>query len=98
MTWTTLITTIQALRPFILGCILPQTARIILCKTGSDQICLELTASGFVQTDPVRKQAGVPESSGPFLANASEPIRIGCKLDPACLLDNGYKDAGEKIS
>ena len=26
------------------------------------------------------------ESSGPILANASEPIRIGCKSDPACLL------------
>ena len=68
VTWTTLITNIQALRPFGLGCILPQTARIILCKTGSDPICFELTASGFVQTDPVRKRAGVQESSGPFLA------------------------------
>ena len=42
--------------------------------------------SGFGQTDPVRKQAGVQESSGPLLANASKLIRTGCKSDPACLL------------
>ena len=33
-----------------------------------------------------RKQAGVQESSGPLLANACEPIRIGCESHPACLL------------
>ena len=38
-----------------------------------------LTMSGFGQTDPVRKQAGVQESAGEILAYASEPIRIvGC--------------------
>ena len=42
--------------------------------------------SGFGQTDPVRKQAGVQEPSGPVLANASQPIRTGCESDPACLL------------
>ena len=33
--------------------------------------------SGFGQTDPVRKQAGVRESSGPFPAIASQPMWIG---------------------
>ena len=42
--------------------------------------------SGFGQTDPVRKQAGVQQSSGPLPANASQPIRTGCEGDPACLL------------
>ena len=32
----------------------------------------------FWQTDPVRKQAGVQQSSGPLLANASQPFRTGC--------------------
>ena len=41
---------------------------------------------GLGRTDPVRKQADVQESSGPLLANASQPIRIGCESDPACLL------------
>ena len=36
--------------------------------------------------DPVRKQVGVQGSYGLLLANASEPIRIGCKSDPACLV------------
>ena len=45
-----------------------------------------LTVSGFGQTDPVRKQANVQKSSGPLLANASQPIWIGCEWDPACLL------------
>ena len=47
-----------------------------------------LIVSGFGQTDPVRKQAGVQESSGPLLANASQPIRTGSESDPACLLGN----------
>ena len=43
--------------------------------------------SGFRRTDPVRKrQAGVQESSGPLLPNASQLIRTGCESDPACLL------------
>ena len=33
--------------------------------------------SGLDQTDPVRKQAGVQESSGPLLAHASHLIRTG---------------------
>ena len=36
-----------------------------------------MTVSGFGQTDPVRKQAGVQESSGPLLANVAESILIG---------------------
>ena len=40
-------------------------------------------SSGFGQTDPVRKQTDVQDSSGPLLTNASEPIGIGCESDPA---------------
>ena len=40
--------------------------------------------SGFGQTDPVRKQAGGRGSSGPLLANASDPIRMGLESDRAC--------------
>ena len=50
-----------------------------------DPIYFWLIMSGFGQTDPARKQAGVQESSGPLLANASQPIRTGCESDPACL-------------
>ena len=71
---------------FKFGSVLPQTSRIILCKTSPDPIQFRLTVSGFSQTDPARKQAGVQESSGPLLANASQPIRTGCESDPACLL------------
>ena len=56
---------------FRLGCVLPQTARIILCKTSPDPTWFWLTVSGLGQTDPVRKQAGEQGSSGPLLANAS---------------------------
>ena len=50
--------------------------------------------SGFGQTDPVQKQAGVQESSGPLLANASQPIRTGGELDPACLLGSYLEKKG----
>ena len=64
------------------------------CRDGPDHIVQNqpgsngfwLTVSGFGQMDTVRKHAWVQESSGPLLANASEPIRIRCGLDPACLL------------
>ena len=65
---------------FRLSCVLPQTAQIILCKTRLDLIRFWLTVSGFGQTDPVRKQSGVQESSNPLLTNASKPIRIGCSV------------------
>ena len=71
---------------FRLGSILLQTSQIILCQTSPDPIEFWLIVPGFTQTDPVRKQAGVQESSGPLLANASKPIRTGCESDPACLL------------
>ena len=71
---------------FRLGSVLPQTSRIILYKPSPDPIEFLLIVSGFDQTDPVRKQAGVQESSGPLLASASQPIRPGCESDPACLL------------
>ena len=69
---------------FRLGCILPQAAQIILCKTSLDLIEFWLTRSGLGQMDLVWKQAGVQESSGPFLANASERSQAGSDL--ACLL------------
>ena len=60
----------------LLYSVLLQTARITLCKTSPDPVWLWLTVSGFGQTDPVRKRAGVQQLSGPLLANASEPSRI----------------------
>ena len=75
-----------SLPTFRLGCILPQTARIILCKTSPDPICFWLTVSGFGHTDPVRKQAGVQGSLGLLLATDFELVRIGCESDPAYLL------------
>ena len=60
---------------FRLGSVLPQTSRIILCKTSPDPVSFWLTVSCFDQTDPVRKQAGVQESSVPLPANASQLIR-----------------------
>ena len=50
-------------------------------RLGSGRLCQVLGP-----TDPVRKRAGERESSGLLLANTSEPIRIGCGSDPACLL------------
>ena len=60
---------------------------IVQNQPGSDLVLTIL--SGFGQTDQARKQASVQsvqESSGPLLANASQPIRTGCESDPACLL------------
>ena len=72
---------------FKFSSLLPQTAQIILCKTSLGLILFWL--SGFGQTDLVRKQASVPEPSGPHLANnASKPSQIRCELDLACFL--GY--------
>ena len=71
---------------FRLRSVLPQTSRIILCKTSPGPIKFWLGVSCFGQTDPVRKQAGVQESSGPLLANASQSSRTGCESDLACLL------------
>ena len=76
---------------FRLGCILPQTAWIILCKARLDPIWFWPTVSGVGQTDPIQKQTGMHQSSGPLLANASEPIWIGCESDPACLLGSHTK-------
>ena len=58
---------------------------ITLRKTRPDQTWFWLTGIYFGQTDPVRKQVGVQESSGPLLANAAEPIRIGCESEAARL-------------
>ena len=71
---------------FRFGSVLPQTSRILLCKTSPGPIEFWLIVSGSGQTNPARKQANVQESSGPLLASASQPIRAGCESDPACLL------------
>ena len=56
----------------------------IMRRTDLDLIWMAWSGSG--QTDPVRKQAGVQESSSPLLASASQLIRTGCESDPTCLL------------
>ena len=48
---------------FRVGFVHPQTSRRILCNTSPEPIEIWLTVSGFGQTDPVRKQAGVQESA-----------------------------------
>ena len=68
---------------FRLSLILLQTSWIILCKTSLDLIWLWLIVSYFGQTDLVRKQANVQESSGLLPAIASQ--LTGCKLGLACL-------------
>ena len=48
--------------------------------------------SGLVladQTDPVRKQAGVQQSSGPLLATASQPIQSECGMFTELVLAEG---------
>ena len=57
---------------------------IVQNQPGSDLAVADSVSFG--QTDPVRKPAGEQESSGPLLANASQPIRTGYESDPACLL------------
>ena len=54
---------------FRLGFAHPQKTRMIRWKTSPGPIEFWLIVSGFGQTDPVRKQAGVEESSGPLLAS-----------------------------
>ena len=66
---------------FRLGSVLPQTSRIILCKTSPDPIEFWLIVSGLGQTDPVRKQAGVQESCGPLLAGRKRPATSFPLLD-----------------
>jgi len=63
----------------------PQTSRIILCKASPDPVQFWQIVLGFGQTDPVRKKADVQKSSGPLLANPSQPIRTGGESDPARL-------------
>ena len=75
---------------FRLGSILPQTSWIILCKTSPHPIYFWLIVSGFGQTDPVRKQASVQESSGPLLAKAFRPIRTGSGMFTGVDLYQGF--------
>ena len=79
---------------FRLGCLLPHTARIILCKTRPDLALADRVRFG--PNGSGRKQAGVQESPGPLLVNASEPISIGCESDPACLLQE-YEESASCI-
>ena len=66
--------------------VLPQTSRIILCKTSPDPIWFWLTVSAFGQMDLVWKQASMQfKSSSPLLANASQLIWTEYELDPAYL-------------
>ena len=58
---------------------------IVQNQPGYDLVLADC-ASGLGQTDLVWKQAYVQESSGPLLANASQPIWTGSELDPACFL------------
>ena len=58
-----------------------QTARITLCETGPDPVWFRVTVSGLGQTDPVRKQAGVQESSGQVLAKTSVPDPDGMRME-----------------
>ena len=54
-----------------------------------DNIVQTQPRSALVLADCVRfwsETAGVQESPGPLLASASQPIRTGCEMDPACLL------------
>ena len=64
---------------FRLGCVLPPTAQIMLCKTRLDQIWFWLTVSlsSFGQIDPVWHKNHLA---------CFWPIQIGCEMDPACLL------------
>jgi len=52
--------------------------------------------SVFGETELVQKQAGVQESSGPFVANASELIQIRCESDLAFLLGKHTKYSDSK--
>ena len=76
---------------FRFSSVLPQTSRIILCKTSREPVSFWLTVSGFGQMDPVRKQANVQESSGPLLANQCFPadpdrMRIGSGMFTAFIV------------
>ena len=72
---------------FILGGVLPRTACIILCKTIPDPIWFWLTVRFWPNgSGPEASCHNVQHPSGPILANASDPIRIGCESEPAMLL------------
>ena len=68
-----------------------QTARIILRKTRLDPIWLWRTVSDLGQTYPVRKQAGVQESSGLFrvCVYIYSPVLISSYLLPCSYMCKG---------
>ena len=73
------------------GSVFPKKALIVLCKT--DPALTWMAWSGFGRTRLVRKQASVQESSGPVLAECTEPdryqfpaSRLGSVLLPTALL------------
>ena len=60
-----------------LGCIRPQTARIILCKTRPDLVWFWLTMSGFGQTDLIQMQI----RSGMFTGRLNERVLMVAVTD-----------------
>ena len=66
------------------GCVFPNKALTILCKTDPDPIWMAW--SGFAQTRLVLKQAGVQESPGPVSGRTQQAhyqfptFRLGCVL------------------
>ena len=71
---------------FRLTSVLSQTSQITSCKTSLDPILFWPIPLGFGPMDPVWKQAGVQESSGPLLANAFQLIQTGCELGKLVIL------------
>ena len=67
---------------FRLRSVLPQTSRIILCKTRPDPVGFWLIVSGsWAKLIRSGSKAGVQESSGPKRANASQQIRTACESE-----------------
>ena len=80
----------------------------LLCKTSPDPIwfwswtymymyrsmVLADCVRFWPNQEPLRKQAGVHESSGSLLDNPSQPIWIGCESDPVFLLHWGKTAKG----
>ena len=68
---------------FRLGCTLPQTPRILLCKTNPDPILFWLTVRLWPNGSGP-KAGRCARIIGPASGQASELVRIGCESDPAC--------------
>ena len=66
----------------------PFSASVVFFHRRPESCCGKqaLVRFGFGQTDPVWRHAGGLEQSGPFLANAFEPILIICESDPVRII------------